>query len=68
MRYWVRRAVVSFPLWLFFVHESDTRVYDNGERVFLNYEGMVLWTIIFGLLWVVADLAVSDRKTRRNHR
>ena len=63
LRYWVRRAVVSFPVWLFFVHEMDTRTYDNGERVFLDYEGMFWWTAIIWMIWITLDYHVSHRVT-----
>lgn len=65
LRYWVRRAVVSFPLWVFFVHEADTRVFDNGDRVFGNHEGMVLWTILFFLLWSAVDTMITDKPSHR---
>ena len=72
LRYWVRRAVVSFPLWLYLVHEADTRRYDNGERVFLDYRPMILWTITFTLLWLSAEVFIKDirashRETRKGH-
>jgi hypothetical protein len=65
VRYWVRRAIVSLPLYLFFVHEADTRVYDNGERVFGDHHGAILWGVIFVLLWSAIDLTVSHRGTER---
>jgi hypothetical protein len=62
VRYWVRRLVISFPLWLALVHETDTRRFDNGQRVFGDHQGMVLWGLMFILLWVSLDLYVQDMR------
>lgn len=64
LRYWVRRAVVSFPLWLLMVREADSRVFDNGERVFADHEGMILWTAIFFLVWSALDYFTNDKQSQ----
>ena len=65
VKYWIRRAIVSLPLWLLLVHEADTRTRDNGDRVFDEHVGMILWTVVFVLAWSVIDYHVSQRETRR---
>lgn len=65
LRYWVRRAVVSFPLWLLLVRESDARLFDNGERVFADHEGMIVWAVVFFLCWSAVDFMVFDFRSYR---
>lgn len=68
IKYWVRRAIVSLPFYFFMVHETDTRRYEDGVRVFGDHQGAILWGVIFVLLWSLIDQQVSDRQTERNHR
>lgn len=62
VKYWVRRVLLSLPLWLLMVHETDTRRYDDGRRVFADHQGMFLWGILVILLWVSLDLYVEDKR------
>lgn len=60
VRFWIRRAIVSVPFWLFLTYQSDHQRYDDGRRVFPHHQAQIIWTVAFILLWACADLFVTD--------
>lgn len=67
VKYWVRRAIVSLPLYLFLVHEADTRRLDDGTRVFADHIPAVLWGVVFVLVWSSLDHVIAQTTTNKEN-